>query len=216
MLRRTHDKVGTAGFVIAIMALVVALGGVAYAALPGLNSKQKKQVKNIAKQFAGQPGAAGPKGDQGPKGDAGAPSAPGKDGENGEDGACSVINNECVLPPGGTLTGAWAFRDKISGEYYVSLSFPLRVAPKPEVAFPEETNHCPGSAAEPKAEPGFVCIYAEQELNTFLATPFEPNTSGMVWGFEAANAEQVSAGRGTWAVTQRCPTDPETELEIEC
>ena len=74
MISRIHSKLGTAGFIVAIVALVAALG-VALAA-SGLNSKQKKEVKKIAKQFArqspgpgrhralaqlGETGAAGPK-----------------------------------------------------------------------------------------------------------------------------------------------------------
>jgi hypothetical protein len=85
MLTRLRDQIGTAGLVVAVIALVAALGGGAYAASKGLNSTQKKEVKKIAKSFqgtgpAGAPGAAGPKGDTGAKGDAGAAGANGKDG----------------------------------------------------------------------------------------------------------------------------------------
>jgi hypothetical protein len=55
MISRIHSKLGTAGLVVALVALVVALTGVAFAA-SGLNSKQKKEVKKIAKQFAGKQG----------------------------------------------------------------------------------------------------------------------------------------------------------------
>jgi Collagen triple helix repeat (20 copies) len=221
MFSKIHQKLGTAGFVISILALIVALGGAAYAALPGLNSKQKKEVKKIAKQLAGQDGAQGPqgnsgsagaKGDQGTKGDTGAPGAPGLNGANG---ACSVGNNECVLPPGGTLTGVWAFKDQ-GTKHIVSISFPLRVIPHPTFALPENTQHCPGSAANPEAEPGYFCIYAEEEANTFLDFGFEPSFYGAFVEFAAPNAEQSSYGKGVWAVTQRCPTDPETGEEEQC
>ena len=82
MLNRIRDRFGTAGLIVSIMALVLALAGGAFAA-SGLNSKQKKQVKAIAKQFAGKPGATGPAGPAGPTGSAG---ANGKDGTNGRDG----------------------------------------------------------------------------------------------------------------------------------
>jgi hypothetical protein len=227
MLARIHNRLGTAGFVLAVAALVVALGGAAYAALPGLNSKQKKEVKKISKQFAGAPGPQGAKGDAGlpgPKGDSGAPGVsgtPGKDGQNGKEGeagACSATDNECVLPPGGTLTGVWSLRDQGLNKYYLSLSFPLQVIPRPEAAFPTETNHCPGSAAKPEAEPGYVCIYIGEEENIVpnFGEPSDLTSSGMVWGILSSDKEQLLKGKGTWAVTQRCPEDPETGLEIPC
>lgn len=52
----------------ACIALVVALGGGAYAASGGLTGKQKKEVKKIAKEVAGAPGAPGAPGQAGPAG----------------------------------------------------------------------------------------------------------------------------------------------------
>ena len=106
MISRIHNKLGTAGFIVAIVALVAALGGGAYAAQTGLNSKQKKEVKNIAKGLvptgpkgdtgsAGPAGPAGPKGDTGPKGDKGDTGAKGDTGNAGAPGA-----------PGASVTGA--------------------------------------------------------------------------------------------------------------
>lgn len=83
MISRIHRKLGTAGFIISIVALVAALGGGAYAAKAGLTGKQKKEVEAIAKKYAGKPGAPGPAGPAGAKGDAG---QNGKDGSNGRDG----------------------------------------------------------------------------------------------------------------------------------
>lgn len=82
MISKLHDRLGTAGFVVAIIALIAALAGTAFAAA-GLNGKQKKEVKKIAKQYAGKPGAPGApgpvglKGDKGDKGDPGNPGTPG-------------------------------------------------------------------------------------------------------------------------------------------
>ncbi|MFL5834496.1 MAG: hypothetical protein ACJ76B_11040 [Solirubrobacterales bacterium] len=123
MISRIHEKLGTAGFVIAIVALIAALGGTALAAMPGLNAKQKKEVKKIAKSFQGKgpTGPAGPAGPQGSKGDAGAAGKEGPQGETGpegdqgpqgnpgENGACSNANPTCDLPPGATVTGNWGF-----------------------------------------------------------------------------------------------------------
>jgi hypothetical protein len=76
MFSKLHNRLGTAGLVVAVVALVAALAGTAFAAA-GLNSKQKKEVKSIAKTFAGKNGAPGA---------AGAPGSNGKDGANGKDG----------------------------------------------------------------------------------------------------------------------------------
>jgi hypothetical protein len=93
MLRRFRDRFGTAGLVVAIMAMVVALGGTALAASGALTGKQKKEVTKIAKKYAGKPGApgatgpAGPAGPAGPKGDTGAKGDKGDAGAKGETGA---------------------------------------------------------------------------------------------------------------------------------
>lgn len=86
MISRIHEKLGTAGFLISIVALVVALTGGAYAASGGLNGKQKKEVEKIAKKFAGAPGAPGTPGAAGSKGDNGAAGSNGTNGTNGANG----------------------------------------------------------------------------------------------------------------------------------
>jgi len=126
MLSRIHNKLGTAGLIIAVVALVAALAGTAFAALPGLNSKQKKEVKKIAKGLvvpgpagpagakgdtgaagpagpAGPAGATGPAGPTGAKGTNGAPGATGPTGPTGETGFTDH------LPSGKTETGSWSF-----------------------------------------------------------------------------------------------------------
>ena len=56
MLTQLRSQFGTAGLVVAIVALIAALAGGAYAASGGLTGKQKKEVTKIAKQNAGKPG----------------------------------------------------------------------------------------------------------------------------------------------------------------
>lgn len=96
MISKLHDRLGTAGFVIAVVALIAALAGTAWAAA-GLNSKQKKEVTKIAKKYAGQQGPTGPAGAQGPAGPAG-PAGPkgdagaaGTNGTNGTNGKSAVV-----------------------------------------------------------------------------------------------------------------------------
>lgn len=79
-MKRLTEPFGKAGLTVAVIALVFAMLGGAYAA-GTLTSKQKKEVEKIAKKYAGKPGAQGPAGPQGPAG------AGGKDGAKGDTGA---------------------------------------------------------------------------------------------------------------------------------
>ncbi len=86
MFSKLHNRLGTAGLVIAVVALVAALAGTAFAATK-LNSTQKKEVKAIAKTYAGKDGKNGAAGAQGPKGDTGAAGSAGAAGAAGDVGA---------------------------------------------------------------------------------------------------------------------------------
>jgi hypothetical protein len=122
-IRAIREPFGTAGLIVAMVALVAALGGTALAAKGALTGKQKKEVTAIAKKFAGQPGPAGPagangtngtngaKGDTGAKGDKGAtgdkgdkgdPGSPGSPGAAGADGS-GVISGEIPAVPSETV-----------------------------------------------------------------------------------------------------------------
>ena len=151
MFKRIHQKLGTAGFVIAIVALVAALGGTALAAAK-LNGTQKKEVEKISKKYAGKPGAAGangaagPVGPAGPKGGTGAAGANGSNGSNGATGATGVkgatgptgvtgatgqTGFTKTLPPGQSETGTWAVSfatsETVSTGALTSISFPIPV-----------------------------------------------------------------------------------------
>lgn len=87
-VRAIREPFGTAGLIVAIVALIAAVGGTAFAAAK-LNSTQKKEVGKIAKKEAekyansnpGAPGAPGAKGDAG---------APGANGSNGAPGTSAT------------------------------------------------------------------------------------------------------------------------------
>jgi hypothetical protein len=99
------------GMTIAVIALILALTGGAFAAAGKLTSKQKKEVEKIAKKYAGKPGAqgatgpagpAGPGGPQGPagaKGDQGAQGNPGTPGTPGAPGAPGAAGKSIVMTP---------------------------------------------------------------------------------------------------------------------
>lgn len=116
MLNRIRNQIGTAGLIVAVVALVVALSGGAYAATNATdsgkrnhkkakkNKKKKskgvsvKQVRKIAKQEAkkfanSNPGPVGPvglPGAPGPKGDKGDKGDDGDNGSNGTNGTSAV------------------------------------------------------------------------------------------------------------------------------
>lgn len=90
--RRLTEPFGKAGLTVAVVALVMALVGGAYAA-GGLTKAQEKQVTKIAKKYAGKPGAPGTAGANGTTGTNGKDGAPGADGQNGADGV-SVTSTE--------------------------------------------------------------------------------------------------------------------------
>lgn len=110
MISKLHQRLGTAGFIIAIVALVAALSGGAYAASGTLTGKQKKEVKKIAqkeaKKYAGKPGAPGA---PGAKGDTG---ANGTAGGNGTNGKSVVLVNQS---PGGCNEGGFTYEVEGSG-----------------------------------------------------------------------------------------------------
>ncbi|HEX5592856.1 MAG TPA: hypothetical protein VFX35_05865 [Solirubrobacterales bacterium] len=167
MISRIHNKLGTAGFVVAIVALVAALSGAAFAAGGGLSAKEKKEVKKIAKKYAGKngtngtngaPGAqgpAGPKGDKGDKGDRG------EVGPAGEAGMCSEANPECSLASEATLTGAWGTSGGNGDWSMVPISFPVRVSPAPTVL---TTRELAGMTAGVIQEDGKTTVYGPHPI----------------------------------------------------
>lgn len=114
MLSKLHDRLGTAGFVVAVVALIAVLAGTAYAAAK-LNSTQKKEVEKIAKKFAkaGPTGPTGPAGPQGAKGEAGAGGKDGATGPNGTSVTNTTVstagdNGNCVGTGGSKFVGTSA------------------------------------------------------------------------------------------------------------
>jgi Collagen triple helix repeat (20 copies). len=100
-VRAIREPFGKAGLTVAILALVLAMVGGAWAAA-GLNSKQKKEVTKIAKKYAGKPGAAGTNGTNGTngasgaKGDKGDKGDPGNAGGTGPSGKSVVTGTEAT------------------------------------------------------------------------------------------------------------------------
>jgi hypothetical protein len=220
MIARIQERLGTAGLVVAIVALVAALGGTSFAAVDKLSGVEKKEVKKIAKKFAGVPGTQGPAGPQGPKGDvgpkggAGSPGEPGTDGTNGENGVCSVSVPKCVLPSNATLTGIWGISSVGNERPLAQISFPLSLPAEPievqligpDGGYPDPTPECSGTVEEPKAKPGFVCIYeAPQGIANiaFLDIIPEQLRFGVLVDPQVEDTAAKAEVHGTWAVTAK-------------
>lgn len=224
MFTRIHDKLGTAGLIVAVVALIAALTGTAFAAA-GLNGKQKKEVKKIAKSVA-KAGPTGPAGLPGAKGDTGAPGPAGKEGPEGPEGKEGPEGppgpTETTLPSGETLTGVWGFKvTEGSGNYPVPISFPLRVTPAPS-EFITSTNYipfgasstteCPGTVEDPEAAPGEFCLYGGQEAAALTGASVDGSlANSLLWSSDPSSGlvipmaieEPEARGRGTWAVTAK-------------
>jgi hypothetical protein len=102
-IRAIREPFGTAGLVIACIALIAALGGTALAASGALTGKQKKEVEKIAKKYAGAPGAPGTPGANGTNGANGAKGdigAAGTNGTNGTPGGAGKSVTSTPIPPG--------------------------------------------------------------------------------------------------------------------
>lgn len=211
MLERIHRQFGTAGLVVAVVALVAALGGGAVAATgggplaassakksAGLTSKQVKEVEKLAKKFQGT-GPAGPQGQPGPKGD---PGSKGEVGSRGEIGPAGPLLK--TLASGDSVSGAWAVRFS-THDALVSYPFglPAPIA-KAKIIYLEEgegeTTECPGTAEEPEAAKGYLCLYTVlgEELAPVVQNPVFPGSfsNGALVEFEGEGF-----GYGSWAVT---------------
>ncbi len=92
--RRLREPFGKAGLTVAVIALVFAMVGGAYAA-GKLTSKQKKEVEKIAKKFQGS-GPAGAQGPAGAKGDSGAAGAKGDTGSAGTAGSAGAAGTSAT------------------------------------------------------------------------------------------------------------------------
>jgi len=139
-IRSLKEPFGKAGLTVAVIALVLALTGAAFAAA-GITGKQKKEVEKIAKKFAGKPGPAGPAGPAGANGTNGKDGAPGLNGKEGPEGPEGLEGPEGpegpegspwtaggVLPHEKTETGSWsadASGEEASSPIITSISFPI-------------------------------------------------------------------------------------------
>jgi hypothetical protein len=204
------------------LALVFAMTGGAYAAnkylitstkqispkvLRALKGKPGANGTNGAQGPAGPAGATGPGGPQGPvgaagaKGETGTAGAPGKEGKEGKTGFTKT------LPEGATETGDFVTLGTEAGADFAALSFAIPLAAPLNgehtlVASSANKEKCPGTAEEPEAEPGYLCVY--MVLGTAVNTVNPSNsesgaaTSGTLLETEGKFG---TFSKGTYAVT---------------
>lgn len=215
-VRAIREPFGTAGLVVAVIALVLALTGAAFAAV-GLNGKQKKEVTKIAKKYAGQRGATGPQGaagaqgNPGQKGATGLQGAPGNRGATGATGATGQTGFTETLPAGKTEKGTWGMSDNApgSGEFFFSpLSFTIPLENQPGFVqfipapteeeleheeFPTPPSGCTGNVTEPGAEEGNLCIFELRTEHLRLASGVVFTKNPQTTGFPFNSAGKAGA-----------------------
>jgi Collagen triple helix repeat (20 copies) len=226
VIRRNFNATG----LVAVLALVFAMSGGAYAAGRYLITSTKQIRPSVLKQMqgkAGASGAQGPAGSQGPagaqgsqgtaglagaKGEAGPKGEPGKPGTKGEPGQTGFTE---TLPSGKTETGGWGFTASAEGLALTSISFniPLAHALSAEHVFFVESkgngSTCTGNFEAPAATPGNLCVYygsygglTNLTFENILTLSGNPgaSTAGALLQFEAVG-EAPRFGIGSWAVT---------------
>jgi hypothetical protein len=255
---------------LAVLALVFAMTGGAYAANRYLITSTKQISPKVLKALKGAsggagangaPGAAGPGGPGGPQGPGGAQGpggpggpagAPGKEGPPGKDGKNGTTGFTKTLPAGATETGTWVVHAAAEGEEpSLSLSFAIPLAKELEATQvklmrkkPEEKENCaplgtkeekeaceaknkkieeiekeiettkaacPGSAEEPAAVEGNLCVYEGENFaghvelaSAKIVKPYKlfvvgAGTAGAVMATKATGVPAIAFG--SWAVT---------------
>lgn len=197
-------------FVVAFIALFVALGGTAYASglISGKQIKdhtiaEKKLTKRAIRALRGQRGL------RGLAGATGATGATGPIGPTGPQGPAGPITG--TLPQGVTLRGFYYLKNTATGalqEFFQPISFGLELAAAPTVHIVPNggpnPSGCTGSAADPGAASGNLCIFESLgtigEFNPLAAVEDQATRFGGVLHQTSSGAGDLFA-YGSWAVT---------------
>lgn len=209
MLSRIKSRLGAAGLAVSLIALVLAMGGGAYAAKGVIITNLNQISPSVQKKLKGKRGPVGPTGPQGPTGATGPRGDTGSQGQQGEPGPPGPT--ETTLPSGKTMTGTWSFNDINLSAIWVNVSFPLRLqqdiagtAGVDYVPAGDKTNpNCQGEVNDPQAAKGHICMYEASALTNASdsGTLVLATTSGFIRKFTPTDSTARSFGRGTWAAT---------------
>ena len=206
--------------VVACIALLFAMTGAGYAAgMLGPNTVGTKQLKKnavisskvknrslLAVDFKAGQLPRGPQGAQGPQGVQGVQGIQGPPGPFPD-----------PLAPGKTVRGSYAVTEAgaAAGNYMIdgiSFGFRMSAAPAPHMlqAGSPPSAECPGTAADPQAAAGHLCVYESGSGNVAEAGVCNPASGGCSIGSAntqgaAVYAYATAAGQayemGTWAAT---------------
>ena len=170
----------------------------------GRRSKCRKGEKKISLSSEGAPGKNGLNGKNGTNG---------KNGKNGKNGAAGLTGFTSTLPGGKTEDGTWGAGVAAKSISYSPISFniPLGGVPASTVVGlgKPSTAACPGTAANPQAASGNLCVYVARETHVAGLGLLDPGQEGGGSGadrfgalvfIQGAPAESGTAW-GTWAVT---------------
>lgn len=260
MFSKLREPFGTAGLVVAVIALVLALGGGAWALSASVSSGKHRhaaEAKRHGNPLRGPRGARGSRGLQGPEGPEGPEGPPGINGRNGTDGkagipgadglpAPGVLSGEepegenceqggywfeaeeggernyvcngaggsggggggvqTELAPGETESGVWSFEGRNGSIPWVTINFPFRLPEGTKGSFNSE--HCPGTSAEPEPEPGYWCLYTANSANSFITGVPVSSQSGVILEFALSDESEPGFAYGTWAATAALEEEP--------
>jgi hypothetical protein len=194
--------------VAATLALVFSMSGGALAARHYLITSTKQIKPSVLKKLRGAKGARGRRGARGPTGLQGKEGVQGKEGPRGLPGSFPA-----TLPAGQTLTGAYNVEgtnptgaEAVFAGGSISFHFALTSAPQNRfLKVGEHTTECPGSVGEPKAQPGWLCVYEEESKNQ-ERLEVGPSTRlyaryGDFISLESTKKAGGFFSTGTWAVT---------------
>ncbi len=230
MLSHVRSRVTYAN-VVATLALVFAMSGGALAASHYIISSSKQikpsaltEIKTKAKGATGSAGPAGPQGPAGTTGKTGETGESGKTGETGKTGPeGSPWTDGGTLPSGKTETGSWSIGETPAevNPGLGAISFPIPLSTtltKEQVHYIKKNGTVPpgctgGTAVNPIAEKGNLCIYAASESTEPGKREFNvlaiilPGDNGATEGAGKtgalidASVEAEGQAYGTWAVT---------------
>ena len=225
-MRRIPRHRPSPALVVACLALTVALGGTSYAAvtLPrnsvgtpqlkrnAVNSAKVKNFSLLRADFKRGQVPAGPRGLQGLPGATGATGAPGAKGDQGVPGPFPG-----TLPAGKTIRGVWVALDHASAaneEHQVAISYGFQLASAPvlhhiKAGIPPPAE-CPGTGANPQAQPGHLCLFETFASNVTASRGVQavsdPRSGAEI--HQRATAAGNSYTFGSWAVTSAAGAGP--------
>ena len=206
--------------VIACIALFVGLTGTAVATVSQLprgsvgtlqlknNAVNSKKVKNGSLLRADFKAGQIPAGARGPAGPAGAQGPQGTQGVQGPAGPFPSGN----LPSGTTIRGSYGTggtRTTVTKFFFLDIAYGFQMSAALTVSWLADTGPptaaCPGSADNPQAAPGNLCVYTRDDVGVATREPFQSTSTR--WGASPfisslqTLADGVVWSHGSWAAT---------------